>query len=220
VHDGVVLPAPPLDAISAGSAADVGLIAGTNKDEIKLFQFADELLPNLTDEQMIGRARQYCGDKADALVADYKARRPGATPRDIWTALATDAVFFYPMTKLLDAQSAHGDTWAYYFTWETPFLGGVFGASHILEIPFVFDNLDRGGAHLFTGNGSERAGLATAMHRAWIAFARTGNPNHAGLPEWPQCVPPDRATMRFDADREVVRNRGEAYRQALERAVG
>ena len=220
VHDGRVLPQRPLDAIAAGSAADIGLISGTNKDEIKLFQFADESLANLTNTELLERVRRWCGDGADALVADYQSRRPGATPRDLWTTLATDAVFFYPSTKLLDAQSAHGDTWAYYFTWETPLLGGIFGTPHAIEIPFVFDNLDRGGAGLFTGNGPERAGIATAMHQAWIAFARTGNPNHAGLPEWPQCAPPERATMRIDAECEVLRNRAEADRQALERAVG
>jgi para-nitrobenzyl esterase len=220
VHDGVVLPRPPLDAIRAGSAAGVGLISGTNKDEIKLFQFADESLATLTDEELLTRVRAYCDDRAETLIADYKSRRPGAPPRDIWTALATDAVFFYPSSQLLDAQSAHGDTWAYYFTWETPLLGGIFGSPHAIEIPFVFDNLDRGGANLFTGDGPERAGLATAMHLAWIAFARGGNPNHEGLPEWVQYVPPERATMRFDGERELVRNRGEADRQALERAAG
>jgi para-nitrobenzyl esterase len=220
VHDGVVLPQPPLDAIKGGGAAGVGLISGTNKDEIKLFQFADESLANLTEEQLFTRVRAWCGDRADALVADYRARRPGATPRDLWTALATDVVFFYPSSQLLDAQSVHADTWAYYFTWETPLLGGIFGSTHALEIPFVFDNLDRGGADVFTGNGPERADLATAMHGSWVAFARTGNPSHPGLPEWPQYASPERPTMRFDAECEVVRNRGEADRQALQRAAG
>jgi para-nitrobenzyl esterase len=220
VHDSAVLPQPPLDAIRAGSAAGIGVISGTNKDEIKLFQFGDESLASLTDEQLLERVRTWCGERAGALIADYQTRRPGAAPRDVWTALATDAVFFYPSSQLLDAQSVHADTWAYYFTWETPLLGGIFGSAHALEIPFVFDNLDRGGAHLFTGDGPERAGIASAMHRAWIAFACTGNPNHDGLPEWPQCAPPERATMQFDADLEVVRNRGEADRQALDRAVG
>jgi para-nitrobenzyl esterase len=220
VHDGAVLPRPPLDAIAAGNANGVALISGTNKDEIKLFQFADEQLANLDDASLHERVRAWCGDAADALIADYRTRRPNAAPRDIWIALATDAVFFYPSTKMLDAQSAHAATWSYFFTWETPLLGGMFGSCHALEIPFVFDNLDRGGADLFTGAGPERAGIASAMHGAWIAFARSGNPNHAGLPDWPQYKAPDRPTMRFDTQPEVLRNRGEADRQALERAVG
>jgi para-nitrobenzyl esterase len=218
VHDGAVVPHPPLDAVAAGNAEHVALISGTNKDEIKLFQFADEELANLDDATLLERVRSWCGDAADALVADYRTRRPNAAPRDIWIDLATDAVFFYPSTRLLDAQSAHAPTWSYFFTWETPLLGGMLGSCHALEIPFVFDNLDRGGADLFTGSGPERAGIATAMHGAWIAFARTGNPNHAGLPDWPQYAPPERPTMRFDTQPEVLRNRAEADRQAVERA--
>jgi para-nitrobenzyl esterase len=41
-------------------------------------------------------------------------------------------------------------------------------------------------------------GLAEAMHRAWIAFIRTGKPDHAGLPPWPVYRREDRMTMRFD----------------------
>jgi para-nitrobenzyl esterase len=57
---------------------------------------------------------------------------------------------------------------------------------------------------MFTGEGPERQGIADVMHRAWIAFARDGDPNHAGLPAWPQYDLERRATMRFDTTCEVV----------------
>ena len=80
----------------------------------------------------------------------------------------------------------------------------------------MFDNLDRGGAEMLTGDGPELQGIADAMHRAWIAFARTGDPNHAGLPEWPQYDLERRATMRFDAVCEVVDDPARDDRLAFE----
>jgi para-nitrobenzyl esterase len=90
----------------------------------------------------------------------------------------------------------------YLFTWETPVFGGVLKACHALEIPFVFDTL--GSAAMFTGDAPERQALADAMHAAWIAFARTGDPNAAGVPEWPAYDVKRRATMRFDVKTEVL----------------
>ena len=86
--------------------------------------------------------------------------------------------------------------------------GGLLRSTHALEIPFVFDNLDRGGAEMLTGTGAERQAIADAMHRAWIAFARDGDPNHPGLPEWPQYDTRRRATMRFDTTIEVLDDPG------------
>ena len=57
---------------------------------------------------------------------------------------------------------------------------------------------------MFTGEGTDRQAVADAMHQAWIAFARTGDPNHSGLPDWPQYEPGRRATMRFDTTIEVL----------------
>jgi para-nitrobenzyl esterase len=220
VVDGVVLPIAPLDAIRAGNADGVALMAGTNKDEITLFQFADEELATLDHDGLLARLRAWCGEQADALVANYGARRPDATPRELWRQLATDAVFLHPVVRMLDAQATHGETYGYFFTWETPLLGGAFGSTHALEIPFVFDNLDQGGADFFTGTGAERQGIADEMHRAWIAFARTGNPNHAGLPEWPRYEPAHRPTMRFDTAPEVLVDRATDDLEAIEQAVG
>jgi para-nitrobenzyl esterase len=90
----------------------------------------------------------------------------------------------------------------YWFTWETPVFGGVLRCTHALEIPFVFDTLPS--AQLFTGESAELQDIADAMHRAWIAFARTGDPNHDGIPTWPQYDIDRRATMRFDATVELV----------------
>jgi para-nitrobenzyl esterase len=49
-----------------------------------------------------------------------------------------------------------------------------------------------------TGGGKEAYVLANKMSGAWINFARTGNPNSAGLPAWPEFTPKNGAVMIFD----------------------
>jgi para-nitrobenzyl esterase len=204
VVDGVVLPQPPLDAIAAGNATGVHVMTGTNRHEMTLFQIADPALATLTDDGVRSRVRAALGDAAVAVFESYRARRPGATPQELWLALSTDGVFRIPAIKLLEAQRAHAPVWSYLFTWETPVFGGMLRSTHALEIPFVFDALTRPGSDMFTGRGRERQALADAMHRAWIAFAQHGDPNHAGLPAWPEYDLDRRATMQFDATCELV----------------
>jgi para-nitrobenzyl esterase len=138
------------------------------------------------------------------LVERYRSRRPEMSSAELWLDLATDAVFRMPAIALLEAQLPHAPAWSYLFTWETPVFGGLLRSTHALEIPFVFDNLQSKESTLFTGTGPERGAIADAMHQAWIAFARTGEPSHAGLRAWPSYTASDRATMRFDARCELL----------------
>jgi para-nitrobenzyl esterase len=86
----------------------------------------------------------------------------------------------------------------YEFTWKTPVLGGMLKSPHTLCIPFAFGNV--GIAKEFVGEGPEQDALMARVMGSWIAFARTGNPNHAGLPDWKPFDAETRATMIFDND--------------------
>ncbi|HWS47550.1 MAG TPA: carboxylesterase/lipase family protein [Acidimicrobiia bacterium] len=223
VVDGVVLPQPPLATIAAGNAAGVHVLAGTNRHEMTLFMLADPAFGRLTDDLVRERVRRVAGhdgDQSDAVVRGYRERRPEASPQDLWLDLATDSVFRIPALRLLEAQHPHAPVWSYLFTWETPVFGGLLRSTHALEIPFVFDNLTRGRAEILTGTGGERAGLARAMHRAWTAFARSGDPNHDGLPAWPRYDLNRRPTMRFDAAPEVLDDPAGDDRRQMEAALG
>ena len=154
-----------------------------------------------------GRPRERPG-VAPARVPRRDARRDVGTR--LWSALATDGVFRIPAIRLLEAQGSHGRSWLYLFTCETPVFGGILRSTHALEIPFVFDNLDQRGADMLTGDGPERQAIADAMHRAWIAFARTGDPG------WPAYEAPRRATMRFDRESELVDDPERPQREAWE----
>ena len=86
----------------------------------------------------------------------------------------------------------------YLFTWESPAFGGLMKSCHILEMPFVFDNVAE--PYMLIGDSPERHELAARMSGAWISFARHGDPNHEGLPRWPTYDPEKRATMIFNSE--------------------
>ena len=65
-----------------------------------------------------------------------------------------------------------------------------------MEIPFAFDNVKA--SSRLTGGGPEAMALADKISNAWIAFARTGDPNTPKLPRWPAFNPTDRPTMVFN----------------------
>ena len=87
---------------------------------------------------------------------------------------------------------------------------------HTLEIPFAFDNVDM--ATSMTGAGPERQALADKVSGAWVAFARSGNPNHKGLPAWAPFDTTKRATMVLDNECKLV-NDPHGEEQRLLRSV-
>ena len=88
-----------------------------------------------------------------------------------------------------------GPVYLYYFAWESPFEGGRYRSPHTVEIPFAFHNLD---ASRLTDEAPDASALADRVSDAWLAFARTGDPNVPNLPQWPAFDLTNRPTMIFD----------------------
>jgi para-nitrobenzyl esterase len=84
---------------------------------------------------------------------------------------------------------------------------------HTLEIPFVTANVQE--APSMTGTGKDRLPLEEKMSAAWASFARTGNPNHKGLPNWPKFDTKTRATMILANECKVVNDPYAAERAAI-----
>ncbi len=215
VVDGEWLPCGPLDAVREGTAADVGLLTGTNRDEWNLFRLMSP--SGLDHPELLERLDRVFGE-GHRIHDAYAAARPGATPDDLWSAVLTDATFRIPTTRLVEARvegGASSPTHQYLFTWASPAFGGVAGSCHALEIPFVFGVLGNQGAELFLGGhaGEELWALSDAMQDAWIAFARTGDPNHPGIPDWPAWSPDERPVLRFDVERSLEHDPAGAERR-------
>ena len=223
ITDGELLPEPPIDAVRAGSARGVSLLAGTTRDEWKLFAMIDTGLRQLDRPALLARVeRQVGAEAAERLVAVYEAalaERGLAQPGDLFVAVETDRVFRIPALRLAEAQLDHGDdVFVYRFDWESPALGGALGACHAIELGFVFGVLDKPGMDFLSGKGPEAERLSETAMDAWLAFARGGDPSHAGLPggRWPRYDAERRATLVFDRACEVHLDPGGRERRAWE----
>ena len=200
VADGTVVPADPLARIAEGSAAGVDLLIGSNSEEWKLFALAAPPLPD--DAALLRRTALLVTDAEGALAA-YRHEVDEPTVQSLECALLTDAVFRIPAIRLAEAQAAHGTIFQYLWTWASPALGGMVGASHAIEIPFVFDLVEDQRLHVFVGAEAPTE-LSRVTHHAWIEFARNGVPGADGLPTWPAYDTGGRATMVLDVEPEVV----------------
>src|SRR5829696_1179625 len=195
--DGHVVQRSPREAVAARGERNVPLLLGTNEDEGTLFSL---LLPtDVTDEELVAALPDTVTDRA-ALAAGYEARRTG---HRLIVDLLTDALFLVPTLRLADAQAEAGaPVWVYLFTWKTPVFGGLLGATHALELPFLWDEIDNPAWQTFVGGHAPRS-LVTAMQEAWIAFARAGDPDTADA-AWPRYDTTARPTLRLDAALSVV----------------
>jgi para-nitrobenzyl esterase len=191
VLDGVVLSEHPLAALRAGAGAGAALLTGTTTEEWALFHLPSRAQKPLDDE----RLARWCDRLLTALGAEgeaaevldvYRRHRPGATPDDLWIAIGTDVAFRIPMLQLLEAHGPHAPgSWAYSFAYRSPAFGGLLGACHAIEIPFVFDVLDGPGVGALLGDvGPSQRALAAVVSQAWPAFAHSGDPRHESLPGW------------------------------------
>jgi para-nitrobenzyl esterase len=221
VVDGDSLPDSPLAAVRAGSAADVSLLTGTTRDEWKLFAFLDPDVFKLDEAGLVAKLAKRIPDvDAAELVAAYRRTRDGrepATPAALFLAIETDRVFRIPAIRLAEAQRPHQPhTFMYRFDWESPALGGVLGACHAIELPFVFGTYAREGYEMFAGHGPEADVLAARVMDAWIAFARSGEPQHPELPDWPPYEPQARSTMILGPECRLESDPGAADRRFWE----
>jgi para-nitrobenzyl esterase len=206
VVDGRLLPEPPLHAIQSGSGRDVVLLVGTTRDEARLWSLYFPILGWARPRALERILKHAVGDRWREVVHAYARSRPGERAGHLTLAINGDLLFRMPAVRLAEAQAAHrpSDTRMYLFAWPTPIRGGRLGSPHAVELPFVFGNLKARGAERYTGRGGDRQALSNLMQDAWVAFARSGDPNHPGLPGWLAYRPESRATLVFDATPSAI----------------
>ena len=206
VVDGRTLPGDPFDPTAPAQSADIPLLIGTTETEVTFFPGTQ--IDPIDDADFRGRVKQMVRKASDAqvdqLIAAYRGGRPKDSNTDLFLIMSSDGGFRAGVLTEADrkAQQAKAAVYQYYFTWRSPVRDGKLRSYHTLEIPFVFDNVDN--CQSMTGKGQDRYALADRMAKAWVAFARTGNPNHAGLPKWGAFDTKTRTTMIFDKECRVV----------------
>ena len=196
VIDGTIIPASPYEAASARYSAPVPLMVGTVRHEFVLSAFSAD-----ADRMTLAAVRKALATNykdPDALVAAFSRAYPDENPAGIMAMIS--AASFNRINAIEQAQDKArlGATPAYLyrFDWVTPMLQGVPHAYHCAELPFVFNSIDT--ANQAAGTGPDVRRLADRMSDAWIAFARTGNPNHPGIPHWPSVTSDKAPAMIFD----------------------
>ncbi|HEY2734717.1 MAG TPA: carboxylesterase family protein, partial [Polyangiales bacterium] len=206
VVDSDFLPEHPLLAIANGSAADIDLIVGTNRDEWNYFLFLTEPRKRQIDEIALRKILEHRlpghGVRAIALYRDLLG--PDAEAWQLYSAIETDRVFRVPALRLAEAQaSVNPNTFVYQFDYGSPLFDRAMGACHALEIPFVFGQMATLFGRTFAGDEPAGAHLSELMSNAWANFARNGDPNPGLEPEWPRYEPTRRSTLHFDANIRV-----------------
>jgi para-nitrobenzyl esterase len=188
--DGYFFPESPSEIYAKGSEAHVTLLAGWNHDEGNYHTFFGTDPP--TKENYAKKVTQVFGEKS----ADVLKAFPGETDEQVKSSadlLATANFIGYGTWKWIEMQVKTGDSAVYRYEFDQapplapPAAGAPAstesrGAYHSAEIEFVFGMLDSKKLPW----RPEDYELSEQIGSYWTNFAKTGNPNGAGLPPWPQ----------------------------------
>ena len=186
-----IIPTTLLEAIEAGVGRDIPVLIGTNQDESSLF-----MLGSSEDSTAETQSKAY---GSSDLHEHYARLFPSFSPRDIAVRMATDFSFKLPAVRLAELRAETGsETYVYQFNWASRIPG--LGATHALEIPFVFNMLHAPGVTAFIGPGALPQGLASHMHDIWINFI------NGQAPDWPSYQRADRSVMHFDEASHLENN--------------
>jgi len=209
VVDGKSLPRDVFNPTATTLSADIPLLIGSTETEVT-WNVNTDYTPPADDAALRERVtRTLRGPVDDAqiekIVAIYRKGRPKASHLDLALIIETDASQFRGGTDTEAERKAalgRAPVYMYRFQWYSPVGGGRLRAMHCMDIPFVFENVDL--CKTVVGDGQDRYALADKMSHAWVAFARTGNPNHKGLPKWDRFTADTRATMIFNNECRAV----------------
>ncbi len=183
--DGYFLPESIPAIYAAGKQAHVPLLAGWNHDEGSGQVLAQE--PQPTVESMRTYAQSEFGVNADRFLAAYSAKDDAAALRAM-EDLSGDRFIAFSTWKWIEAQVMTGGKPVYRYRFDLPSPGDKFhsaamGAFHSDEIEYVFGTLDSRQQAAWRPEDRALSGL---IQHYWTNFARSGDPNGPGLPQWPQ----------------------------------
>ena len=218
VLDRTSLPVHPFDPTAPSQSAGVPFLTGTTATETTFFATDDQLMPIDATRlrQRVKTLLNVDDAEADRIIALYRKNQPARDNIDLFLRMDTDnSRFRLSVDTQAERKAAQrgAPVYMYRFEYYSPVRQGRLKSMHCMEIPFVFDNLEAG--RIYTGISPAAQRIADRMSAAWVAFARTGNPGHRGIPQWPAFDSAHRATMVFGDEAKVVNDPGGEERLAL-----
>lgn len=206
IRDGDYIPAHPDGPEFTPQAKNIPVMIGSVLNEFTSIhrtppaELQADNKNNWSKETARAKLMEQYGDKADAIAEAFLKAYPDKKYADA-NFIDTWGRPGVINNAQLKADQKGAPVYAYVFTYESPVMDGVGMAWHCAEIPYIFNNVNL--VSTATGGGKVAQTLADKMSSAWIHFARHGNPNHPGLPEWPAFTSEGGATMIFDTTCEV-----------------
>jgi para-nitrobenzyl esterase len=217
--DGYFLPETPLAIYSAGKQAHVSLLAGWNADEGSARAILASSPP--TPANLEAALRRLYPDHSEEAIKLYPASNDAEAKRAA-EELSRDRGVGSAMWEWLELQRKTGGatTYRYEFDRPRPSPLGSTGtdrqprAYHSAEIEYVFSMLPHGS----TPWPEEDRALAALMSAYWANFAKTGDPNGPGLPQWPAYNSESGAeVMHFNAESKALPDEHEARYRFINR---
>jgi para-nitrobenzyl esterase len=213
--DSTSLPSHPWSPAAPALAAQIPLLIGTTETEINFFPETPlEPIDSAELTRLVATLTRADSEAVERLIAAYREGRPDASEIDLFQILASDLRFGANADTQAERKAAQtgAPIYKYYFTWRSPVRDGKLKSYHCIDIPFAFNNVDVAASML--GGGQDRYALADAVSGAFAAFARAGDPNHAGIPRWQAFDARQRATMVFNSEPRLVMDPHGAERRA------
>lgn len=206
VVDGSVLPRHPFSTAAPAVSADVPLLIGTTRTEMSLNALLADPTADRIDEQLLRtRLTDLFGGDTERVIKVYRDHHPSASPWELYALMTADWPTRVYSIWIAQAKARLGRAPVYMYRtdWCDPVADGKLFSPHAIDLSWVLDDTPYSSS--FDGGGPQVERLARQMSGAWLAFARSGNPNTAALPEWPSYLPDtSRSTMLFDTTCGVV----------------
>jgi para-nitrobenzyl esterase len=224
IVDGDLLPHHPFDPTAPAGAADKPLMIGWLDNEAAFFAWTGKDVEafRLDEAGLKARLSGRFGDKAQALIDAYRSDRPGATPSDVYLAVASYYAMGAGSVLAAERKAAQGKAPVYVYNIayrSNRRMDGTdieLGAMHASDIPLVFNTV--ASPDTLAGSRADRFAAARNISAMWANFARTGRPSAPGQPAWPAYDLKTRSTMVLDVACTAVPDRFGAERRAWAKA--